>query len=156
MNAAFQITMFLGCGLALIGNPVVAGGQTDAKDKVKELQKKRLDAATVARDYLSKKWRDGSRDAAVADEVWTPGFNTQLLDSHRQVLQARLDLCATKAQRTAAIEASIKDFEPILTRYEQYYQTGIVDSTPPFRLGQALMLEMQVALEKAKLEPGSR
>ena len=154
MNGTLRITMFLVCALALLDSPVVAGDKTDATDKVKELQKKRLDAATLARDYLSKKWRDGSRDAAVAEEVWTPGFNTQLLDAHRLVLQARLDLCNTKAQRLAAIEASIKDFEPILTRYEQYYQTKIVDSTPPFRLGQALMLEMQIALESAKIEPG--
>jgi hypothetical protein len=153
MNAILRITMFLACGLALIGSPVVAGDKTEGKDKVKELQKKRLDAATLARDYLSRKWRNGSRDAAVADEVWTPGFNTQLLDAHRLVLQARLDLCTTRAQRIAAIEGSIKDFEPILKRYEDYYKTDIVDSTPPFRLGQALMLEMQIALEKAKLEP---
>ena len=145
MNGTVRFAMFLACGLALIDRPVLAGEKSDAQDIVKELQKKRLDAAIVARDYLSKKWRDGSRDAAVADEVWTPGFNTQLLDAHRLVLQARLDLCA--------IEASIKDFEPILKRYEQYYQTRIVDSTPPFRLGQALMLEMQIALEKVKLEP---
>jgi hypothetical protein len=65
------------------------------------------------------------------------------------VFQARLELCNTKAERIKAIEDTIKEFEPIVAKLEQYDKEGIVDSTPPFRLAQAFSFELQIALQKA-------
>jgi len=145
--------LLFSCCLAMTARNATAGDKVDAKDKIKQLQKKRLEAATIARDNIVKRWRAGSRGSSdVETAVWTPGFQTQMLDAHKLVFQARFELCNTKAERIKAIEDTIKEFEPILAKLEQYDKEGIVDSTPPFRLAQAFSFELQIALQKAKQE----
>jgi hypothetical protein len=116
------------------------------RDKIRELQKQRLEAATAARDYLVRQWKADD----LLDSVNTPGFTGQLLESNKLVHHARLNLCDTKAERIKAIEDSIKEFEPIVALFEKHFKARIVDSTVPYRLAQAHLLDLQIALEKAK------
>jgi hypothetical protein len=128
-----------------------AADKADAKDKIKDLQKQRLKALTTARDYLVKQWKSDD----LVTEVNTNGFLNQMLDTHKLVFQARLDLCDTTADRIKALEESIKDFEPVQAVFEKHFKAGIVDSTVPYHLGQAYLLELQIALEKAKQGSGA-
>jgi hypothetical protein len=134
------------CCFAAAGGLAQADDRADAKSKINELQKQRLAAAVAARDDLFGQLR--ADDLLI--EVTTCGFTQQLLDAHKLVFQARLDLCDAKADRIKAIENTIKEFQPTLTIFERHFQNSIVGSTAPYRLGQALLLEMKIAQEKAK------
>jgi|SRR5580700_921485 hypothetical protein len=140
------------CCFAAVGGLGRADDQAASNAKIKELQKQRLQAATVARDDLFNQFRADD----LLTEVNTNGFAHLLLDSNKLVLQARLDLCDTKEDRLRATEQSIKEFEPTVAIYQRHFQTGIVGSTAPYRMAQALLLEMQIAQEKAKLEDRKR
>ena len=42
----------------------------------------------------------------------------------------------------------------MLALFEKHFQAGIVDSVVPYRLAQAHLLRLKIALEKAKQETG--
>jgi hypothetical protein len=147
---ALTAVLLVASGLALTAGQTCAGGEPAPKDRIGQLQKKRLEALMSARDYLVKRFLAGSGGLGVETAVWTPGYTTQLLDAHKLVFQARFDMAATDVQRRKAIEDSIKDFEPVLGRYEKLYKDDIVDATPFYGLAQAHGLELEIALEKAK------
>ena len=136
------------CCLALAGPRAIADDAADAKGRIRELQKQRLKAATTARDYLVKQFKDDD----LATAVNTNGFINQMLEASRLVLQARLDLCDGKPDRIKAIEETIKEFEPIAALYEKHYKSGIVDATVPYQLAQAQLLEWKIVLEQTKQE----
>ena len=134
------------CCLLAIADSARADNPPDATARIKELQKQRVAAAVAGRDDLFNQLRADD----LLTEVNTCGFTQQLLDSHKLVLQARLDLCDTKPERLKAIQQTIAEFKPTLAIFERHFQNQIVGSTAPFRLGQALLLDMQIAEEKAK------
>jgi len=140
-------TVFLSlCCLIPAGGSASAADGGDAKARIKELQKQRLKALTTARDYLVGQFKADD----LLTEVNSNGFIKQLFDANKMVLQARLDLSDTKADRIKALEESIKEFEPIVAAFEKHFKMQIVDSTVPYHLAQAQLLEMKIALEKAK------
>jgi hypothetical protein len=127
-----------------------ADDRADSNARIKALQQQRLQAAVAARDDL---FRQLHADDLLI-EVTTCGFTGQLLEAHKLVFHARLDLCDAKADRIKAIDQTIKEFQPTLAIFERHFQNSIVGSTAPYRLAQALLLEMQIAQEKAKQEAG--
>jgi dienelactone hydrolase len=114
------------------------------KDKVRELQKQRLETAESARNYLFKQLKDG---AAGTD---TGAFAKQLLDAAKLVFQARLDYYEGKPERTQAIEESIQEIEPIVEVFQQRFEKQMANSQYSYLLAQDHLLEMKIALEKAR------
>ena len=149
LNSFAAFVLFC-CCLTLAGRCQSADDKAGAKDRIKDLQKQRLKAVTIARDYLVKQLK--ADDLAVS--VNSNGFIRQLLDTNKAVYQARLDLCDGKAERTKALDVSIKETEPIVALFEKHFKDEIVDSTVPYHLFQAQLLELKIALEKARQEPG--
>src|SRR5437016_550084 len=97
-----------------------AGEKPSAKDKIKTLQKQRLEAAIKARDYRFIMFQKGflpeGMDAVASSQ--------QLVDLNTLVFRARLDLCEKKAERISAIEDSIKVTEPIVLIFEKRFKAG--------------------------------
>jgi hypothetical protein len=145
----FTVLVLCSCWLALAGRGARADDKADGKAKIKALQKQRLEAATKARDFLFKELEQGYIPPGAPD---TSAFFTQLVILDRLVYEARLDLCETKADRIKAAEQSIKQFEPVVAQFEKRYKEGIGNATVTFHLAEVHLLEMKIALEKAKLE----
>ncbi len=142
-----SIAIVLGiCCFVQIASRAHADNQPASNARIKALQKQRLAVAIAARDDLFNQLRADD----LRDDVNTPGFTQQLLEAHKLVFLARIDLSDSNADRAKAIEQSIDDFKPTLAIFERHFQNRIVGSTAPFRLAQALLLEMQIAAEKAK------
>jgi hypothetical protein len=150
LSISLNVIALLFCCLTLTGRCQSADDKADAKDRIKDLQKQRLKAVTTARDYLVKQLKADD----LAESVNSNGFIQQLLDSNKTVFHARLDLCDSKAERTKAIEETIKETEPILEIFTKHLKKGIVDSPVPYHLFHAQVLELKNALEKARQEPG--
>jgi hypothetical protein len=142
----FTGVVLLSCWLGTIDR-ARADDKVDPKDKIKGLQKQRLESATKARDYLVKQFRDGFVPAGAVD---TLPFTLQLVEVNKLVADARLDLCETKPERIKALEDTIKEFEPILDQFAKRNRAGIANATLPFHLLQAQILELKIALEKTK------
>jgi hypothetical protein len=147
----FTALVLCSCWLALAGRGVRGDDQGAAKAKIKQLQKQRLEAATKARDFLFDQLERGYIPSGAAD---TSAFFTQLVLLDKLVYEARLDLCETRAERIKATEQSIKQFEPIVAQFEKRYKEGIGNATVTFHLAEVHLLEIKIALEKAKLETG--
>jgi hypothetical protein len=147
----FTALVLCSCWLAVADRGARADDKADVKAKIKELQKQRLEAATKARDFLFNQLERGYIPSGAAD---TSVFFTQLVLLDKLVHEARLDLSETRAERIKATEQSIKQFEPIVAQFEKRYKEGIGNATVTFHLAEVHLLEMKIALEKAKLETG--
>jgi hypothetical protein len=132
----------------LLVSATSADDKATGKDKIKELQKQRLEAARKANDILVNNFKDGFLPAG-AD---TTSFLLRLAEVKKLVLQARLDLVETKAERVKVIEEAIKDIEPLVEAYEKRVKAGIASGAADAQLAQVYLLEMKIALEKAKLK----
>jgi cob(I)alamin adenosyltransferase len=137
----FAVIALFACWLALAARGTSAD-KVDAKDKIKDLQKQRLDALMKARERLVKQLENGFLPGA-AD---TAAFMTQLRDVTRLVCQARLDLCAGKQERIKVIEESIKEFAPTVEALEKRQKAGVGNATVDFHLAQASLLELKISL----------
>jgi len=79
-------------------------------------------------------------------------FILRLGEVKKLVLQARLDLAETKAERIKAIEETIKEIEPFVDAYEKRAKAGIGSGVADVPLAQVYLLELKIALEKTKQE----
>jgi hypothetical protein len=70
------------------------------------------------------------------------------------VFEARLDLAETKPECVKAIEETIKELEMIVEPFEKRMKAGALNATVNFYLAQVHLLELKIALEKAKQENG--
>jgi len=94
-NWLAAVVLFL-CWLALVSPGANADDKVDRMDKIKALQKRRLEAAIKARDYLMEQYKQRYLPPGAAD---TGGFLNQLLETNELVFHARLDLCDGKQSR---------------------------------------------------------
>jgi len=135
------------CCLALVA-ATNADDKTSGKAKIKELQKQRLEAAKKANDIMVSNFKEGFLPAG-ADATT---FVLRLGEVKKLLLQARLDLAETKAERLKAIEETIKEIEPLVDAYEKRAKAGIGGGGADVQLAQVYLLEMKIALEKTKQE----
>jgi hypothetical protein len=140
------------CWLSLADRAAGAGAKAGAQDKIKELQKQRLEAAKKARDYLAGVVQHGYMPKG----VYTSTFVFRLVEVNRLVLQARLDLCEGRPERIKAVEETIKEFEPLVEKLQGLHKAGAAGSALYFHLAQAHLLELRIALEKARQATGGR
>jgi hypothetical protein len=146
-RAASWFTAIVLCSCCLVlANATNADDKAGAKDKIRELQKQRLEVAKKASEIMVAQLKAGLMPA---------GMNTFLLrfvEVSNLLVQARLDLAETRAERIKAIEDAIKEFEPIVTPFEQMVKKEVGNAHANFYLAQAHLLELKIALEKAKQE----
>jgi hypothetical protein len=131
---------------ALADHGAIADDKVGAKGKIKKLQQQRLDAANQARAYFFNQIAHGYLPPAVNSLA----FYLQLAEVDKLAFQARLDLCETKRQRIKAIKESIEGFEPIVARIRQQSKSGVGTGKLALHLVQVHLLELKIALEKAK------
>jgi hypothetical protein len=127
-----------------------ADDKASGKDRIKELQKQRLEAAQKANDIMVSSFKAGFLPAGTDATT----FFLRLAEVKKLVLQAQLDLAETNAERIKAIEDAIKETEPLVDASEKSAKAGIGSGMVQFQLAQAHLLELKIMLEKAKLENG--
>jgi hypothetical protein len=147
----FTAILLFSCWLALDEPGVRAQDNVGAKDKIKALQKQRLEVAKKARDYLAKQFQSGIMPKGGFNDTNT--FMLRLLELDKLVFQDRLDLCEGKAARIKVVQETIAEFEPVVKLFEQRYKAGTVDPLT-FDLAQLHLLGLKIALEKTKQETG--
>jgi hypothetical protein len=154
LRKSFLAIVVSSCCLVLTATVAApADGPVDAKAKIKELQKQRSEVAQKARDLLVEQFKGGFLPSGF-DNVDT--FLLRLIDMHKLVLHARLDLAETKAERIQAIEETIKDVALLVKSLENKRNTGLASVPVNTYLAQAQLLELKIALERAKQENGPR
>lgn len=148
----FTAMVVFSCWLALAGCGTSADDKVDAKEKIKELQKQRLEAAKKARDYLLRAFQQGFLPPGIDD---TGAFIFRLVEVNKLVFQARLDLCEKKSERIKVIEETIKEFEPLVAAQDKKAKAGQANATFNYHLLEVHLLELKIALAKAKQETGA-
>jgi hypothetical protein len=142
----FAVIVLSACWHALADHGAIADDKVGAKGKIKKLKQQRLAAANQARAFLSDEMKAGY----VPPAVNSLAFYLQVVEVDRLAFQARLDLCETKRQRIKAIKEAIEGFEPIVARIRQQSKSGVGTGKLAFHLVQVHLLELKIALEKAK------
>jgi hypothetical protein len=110
------------------------------KDKVKELQKKRVAKLTELHRLIQNEARIKLFDPFRLFEV------TEML------YKARLELCETKQDRINVLEEFVKESSKAVELLRERAQQGLAGSEVGLLIAEASLLEAQVALEKAKQE----
>ncbi len=118
--------------------PKPAGGDKGPKDKIKELQKKRLGLATEAYKLYLARFNAGV------------GLPVEVANAAKVLAQARLDVCETKEERIKACEQNLQDMEHLDKMVDQFAKAGTAPSADAALL-RGYVVEAQIALEKAKL-----
>jgi hypothetical protein len=141
----WTVIVLFSCWLALADHGTSADDKVDAKGKIKKLQQERLKEANEARKYLFGQITSGSMPPGATSLT----FYLQLAEVSRLAFQAELDLCETKRERRKAIEKTINEFKPIVDKIKRQSKSGVA-----FHLVRVHLLELEIALEKAKQETG--
>jgi cob(I)alamin adenosyltransferase len=146
---ASRFTAIVLCACSLfLASATNADDKATGKDRIKELQKQRLEAAKKANDIMVSNFKEGF--LPVGADATT--FVLRLGEVKKLLLQARLDLAETKAERIKAIEETIKEIEPLVDAYEKRAKAGVGGGGVDAQLAQVYLLEMKIALEKTKQE----
>jgi len=142
----FAAIVLCSCWLALADRGSNADDKANATDRITELQKNRLAAAKKANDMMVSQLKEGFLPAG-GDTI---SFILRLAEVKKLVLQARLELADTKQERIKVIEDAIKEFEPLVEAYEKRSKAGIGSGVVEFQLAQIHLLELKIAMERAK------
>ncbi len=143
---------FLCCWLVAANNIAADGPPEKAKDKIKDLQERRLKSAVKYRDYLAKATENGFFPLpGIPDET---AWINQLIESNKTVCLARLDVATKKQDRIKALEEAIQAISPLVKVWEKRVEAGIIGATLPSERAKMELLELEIKLEKVKLEAG--
>ncbi len=111
---------FLCCWLVAASHIVADGPPEKAKDKLKDLQKRRLESAVKVRDYLVKATKNGFFPLpGIPDET---AWINQLIESNKTVCLARFDIATKKQDRIKALEEAIQAISPLVKVSEKREQ----------------------------------
>jgi hypothetical protein len=123
-----------------LGNAVA--GDKNGKEKLKELQKQRLDSANKAFERL--------RDLFVSGSFGKENVG-KLIQASELALAARLDLCESKQERVNVYYVMTTELVPVIQIVEQQTKKSKAPETEfSLSLMQAHYLGLKVALEKEK------